>query len=724
MSSHANSSQPTPNRQPEAQTRTYMRSQSAVFSKTKEGFGGLSNMAAGFPIRVNNVRILTSEALYQACRFPHLPHVQRLIIEQLSPMTAKMKSKPYRKESRPDWDRVRVKIMRWCLRVKLAQNWSEFSRLLLSTGDRPIVEESRKDDFWGAKVVSGDTDTLVGTNALGRLLMELREQVKHSDSDQLRRVEPLPLADFLLFGEPIRVVEAHPSKLSTSSAGGDAAAARAPYQRRPSTVVPVTEHAMLSGTSVSQENGKTLVEALKPYPQYKDSGLPWLGRVPVHWDLKRLGAVLRERGETNEGKQVTQVLSVLKDVGVIRYEDKGNIGNKKSDDIRRYKVVRPDDLVVNCMNVIIGSAGRSRHTGCLSPVYYVLTRRSEADDPKYLEAVFSTKPFQLSLVRIGNGILSHRMRIPMELLKGELLPVPPHAEQVSIVRFLEWANGRLERAIRAKRKVIALLNEQKQVIIHRAVTRGLDDSVRLKPSGIPWLGDIPVHWDTRKVKFLVNTVGGMTPNKGTARFWEGQIPWVSPKDMKRPAIGDSRDHISEAALRETNISLIPPPAVLIVVRGMILARTFPVAVTTAPITINQDMKALSPKPPMNADFFVSLLTGIQRDLLTLVEESGHGTRCLRTDSWANFSVPLPPVREQVRINEHLKRELAGLNSAVARLEREVDLLREYRTRLVADVVTGKLDVREAAARLPEEVPEAAGHADLQDEDETADEVVA
>src|SRR5580698_6088491 len=221
MSSHTNSSQSTPNLQPEGQTRTYMRSQSAVFSKTKEGFGGLSNMAAGFPIRVNDVRILTSEALYQACRFPHLPQVQRLIIEQLSPMTAKMKSKPYRKDSRPDWDRVRVKVMRWCLRVKLAQNWSDFSRLLLSTGDRPIVEESRKDDFWGAKVVSGDTDTLVGTNALGRLLMELREQVKHSDSDQLRRVEPLPLADFLLFGKPIPVVEAQLSKLSTSSVTGD-----------------------------------------------------------------------------------------------------------------------------------------------------------------------------------------------------------------------------------------------------------------------------------------------------------------------------------------------------------------------------------------------------------------------------------------------------------------------------------------------------------------------
>src|SRR5688500_12497164 len=108
-------------------------------------------MAGGFPLLVNGVRILTSEALYQACRFPHLPKVQSLIIDQRSPLTAKMKSKPYRSDSRPDWDHIRVKVMRWCLRVKLVQNWHRFSSLLLETDERPIVEESRKDDFWGAK---------------------------------------------------------------------------------------------------------------------------------------------------------------------------------------------------------------------------------------------------------------------------------------------------------------------------------------------------------------------------------------------------------------------------------------------------------------------------------------------------------------------------------------------------------------------------------------------
>ena len=185
--------------------REYLRSECVVFRKTKEAFGGLSNMAADYSLEVNGVRILTSEALYQACRFPHLPDVQEKIINQKSPMTAKMVGKPFRKDSRPDWDMVRVRIMRWCLRVKLAQNWSNFSDLLLSTGDRPIVEDSRKDDFWGAKAI--DNDCLVGMNVLGRLLMELRERLREPNFESMKAVSPPDISQFWLFGKQIGLIE-------------------------------------------------------------------------------------------------------------------------------------------------------------------------------------------------------------------------------------------------------------------------------------------------------------------------------------------------------------------------------------------------------------------------------------------------------------------------------------------------------------------------------------
>jgi type I restriction enzyme, S subunit len=181
--------------------RKYDQLKSAVFCKTHEPFGGLSNMAAGFPLRVNSIPIRTSEALYQACRFPHLPDVQQLIIEQASPMAAKMKSKPHRENSRLDWGQVRVDIMRWCLHVKLAQNWDKFSALLLETDENPIVEKSHKDSFWGAQMI--DEQTLIGMNVLGNLLMELREAIKNSERDLFFCVKPLAISDFLLMGQPI-----------------------------------------------------------------------------------------------------------------------------------------------------------------------------------------------------------------------------------------------------------------------------------------------------------------------------------------------------------------------------------------------------------------------------------------------------------------------------------------------------------------------------------------
>ncbi len=181
--------------------RNYHRQEVACFRKTADNFGGLSNMAPGFPIKILGHHIRTSEALYQACRFPHMPDIQHIILNETSPMTAKMRTKPYRKDSRYDWDDVKVPIMKWCLRIKLINNWEKFSALLLSTGQRPIVEDSRKDDYWGAKP-NGD-NILEGQNVLGRLLMELREKLRVSP-EQLKVVHVPPISQFLLLGEPLQ----------------------------------------------------------------------------------------------------------------------------------------------------------------------------------------------------------------------------------------------------------------------------------------------------------------------------------------------------------------------------------------------------------------------------------------------------------------------------------------------------------------------------------------
>lgn len=183
--------------------RTYKKSEVVTFKSTKNIFGGLSNMASGYALRVNGVLIPSAEALYQTCRYPLFPHIQQEIIDQSSPMTAKMISRKYLKDTRQDWEQVKYNIMYWVLQVKLSQNFEKFSKLLVETGNKPIVELSNKDKDWAA--VEVEKEILVGKNALGRLLMKLREEYVYNGKC-IDCVEPLNIIGFLLYGSEIETV--------------------------------------------------------------------------------------------------------------------------------------------------------------------------------------------------------------------------------------------------------------------------------------------------------------------------------------------------------------------------------------------------------------------------------------------------------------------------------------------------------------------------------------
>lgn len=213
---------------------------------------------------------------------------------------------------------------------------------------------------------------------------------------------------------------------------------------------------------------------LSDRPMTTDSRLDWLGEFPAHWDVKRLGSLLEERNEMNADRQVQQVLSLVRKRGVMRYEDKGRIGNKRSDDVARYKVVREGDIVLNSMNVIIGSVGQSAYTGCLSPVYYVLKPRSNEHHNAYFNALFQVERFHSSLVRFGKGILAHRLRIPMIDLKTVMLPVPPPDEQMAIADRVVKATAELRAAKSGIEAEINLLKEYRIRLISDVVTGKLD----------------------------------------------------------------------------------------------------------------------------------------------------------------------------------------------------------------------------------------------------------
>ena len=456
--------------------------------------------------------------------------------------------------------------------------------------------------------------------------------------------------------------------------------------------------------------------SLKPYPAMKDSGVPWLGEVPEHWEIVALRRKLKPYDGIKIGPFGSQVkLEQMSESGFKVYGQANVIardftrGGKFVDQVKFDELsaceIRPGDLVITMM----GTSGRCAlvpddAVPGIMDSHLIRLRTTAEIDVSFAARMIDEAPYVKEQIAVaGKGSIMHGLNSNM--IKDLAIALPPLSEQAAIVRFLDHYDRKIRRYIRAKQKLIKLLEEQKQTIIHHTVTRGLDPNVRLKPSGVDWLGDIPAHWEVRKLHQCVSILGGMTPSMEVPRFWGGEIPWVTPKDMKRMAVGDSILRVTDVAVQETSLRLIDPPAILMVVRGMILARRVPIAWATVPLTVNQDMKALKPVQGINAEFFARVLDSAQEAFIPLIDEAGHGTRRLPTERWRNLAVAIPPEDEQEKILRYLTETTQSIVTAIEYAGREITLLREYRIRLIADLVTGKLDVREVAAQLPEEVEE-------------------
>ncbi|MCR2060680.1 restriction endonuclease subunit S [Campylobacter helveticus] len=235
---------------------------------------------------------------------------------------------------------------------------------------------------------------------------------------------------------------------------------------------------------------------------YKPSGIEWLGEIPQSWEIKPLQAIFNQRNEQNNNLEFQTILSLVKDVGVIPYEEKGNVGNKAKDDLQGYKIARVNDLVLNKMNAVIGSLGVSKYDGLVSPIYLVLY----IENPNYLIAyysyLFQTKSIQKFLRKFAYGIMEIRESIDYLEFKKMFLPTPPLQEQKEIAEFLDSKCEKIQNYIDKKQKLITLLQEKKQALINEAVTKGLNPNIESKNSGIEYLGLIPHHWEVKKLKYL------------------------------------------------------------------------------------------------------------------------------------------------------------------------------------------------------------------------------
>src|SRR5690625_1094444 len=292
--------------------------------------------------------------------------------------------------------------------------------------------------------------------------------------------------------------------------------------------------------------------------------------------------------------------------------------------------------------------------------------------------------------------------IHAENIKNQLIGIPPLSEQTAIADFLDQKTGEIDLAVKKGEERIRLLKEYRAAVIHEAVTRGvpvditgIDQGVEMKESGIEYIGEIPEHWEVKKLKYAIkNITGGGTPSKNNSSFWNGNIPWVSPKDMKINQITSTQDYITEEGLNNSSANLISKNSLLIVFRSGILKHTLPVAINLIEVALNQDMKAIEPNFDISTLYLKFMHLGLENEILTFCTTLGATVDSISMKFYMNFELPVPPIEEQRQIVEYIETETARLDAEIRTAEEEIRLLQEYREALISEAVTGKIDVRD------------------------------
>jgi type I restriction enzyme S subunit len=460
-----------------------------------------------------------------------------------------------------------------------------------------------------------------------------------------------------------------------------------------------------------------MIRNLGAYPEYKESGLAWLGQVPRHWDMRPAFGAFVPNHERNDGMKEKTVLSLSYGRIVIKPVEK--LHGLVPESFETYQIVNPGDIVLRTTDLQNDHTslrvGMVRDRGIITSAYLAL-RVNGGVSPHFGFQYLNVWDTSKAIYGYGSGL---RQNLDFSHFKRMPVPVPPSAEQRAIVQFLDWANGRLERAIRAKRKVIALLNEQRQAIIHRAVTRGLDTSVPLKRSGITWLGDIPQHWKVRRVKQATRILRGKFSHRprNDPSLYDGGYPFIQTGVVAQASkfITTYSQTLNEKGLA---VSKLFPSGTLVMT---IAANIGEVAVLTFDACFPDSIVGFVPSENADRDYLYMVFLCMKPELLREAPVNTQGN--LNVERIGAMGMPFPPLDEQRQIAKQAESEMAEFDVGIDRLEREITLLREYRTRLGADVVTGKLDVRDAASELPkgagaEIIDDSAG---LNDEAEAADE---
>lgn len=441
---------------------------------------------------------------------------------------------------------------------------------------------------------------------------------------------------------------------------------------------------------------------LRPYEKYKESKNPFSSMIPEGWQESRFHNIVKLKsicGNSNE-----ELLSVYLNQGVIKYSDTSQKQvHKPSEDMSNYQLVEPGDLVMNNQQAWRGSLGVSKHRGVVSPAYYVFGLSNNINST-FANYLFRESAMVSQYVTSSKGVGTIQRNLFYPYLKNAIVALPPRLEQDQIVKYLDHQLAKINKFIKVKKKLIAVLKEQKQAIINKAVTRGLDSKVKMRPSGIEWLGDVPEHWQKKRVKNLFKCLNyKRIPLSSSER---GLMKSRQYDYYGASGIIDKVDNY----IFDDDLLLIAEDGANLVMRNLQLA-----IIARGKFWVNNHAHIL--KPNRNSlEYMAYLLESI--DYRPYI--SGAAQPKLTKDRLLAIEVVVPNIEEQDAIVAFIRKETKKLEETIVIATREVELMIEYKNSLITDVVTGKVDVRNIVIEeLEEEIIE-----DLElDEDSIDDEVL-
>jgi type I restriction enzyme S subunit len=373
------------------------------------------------------------------------------------------------------------------------------------------------------------------------------------------------------------------------------------------------------------------------------------------------------------------LLSVARERGVfVRTADDDN-HNAIPEDLSSYKVAHRGDLVINKMKAWQGSLGLAPSDGIVSPAYFVF--EANFDVPRFGEYLLRSKPYVAKFAAASDGVRVGQWDLNISRMRNIEVALPSAEEQAAIVKYLAHANARIDKAIAAKRRLIALLGERQ-----RAVVRECLDASRWQP------------WPMGRLGRLGN---GSTPSRSEPAYWNGDVPWLNSSVVNRSVVDSADQFVTSRALTECHLPMVPAGSVLIGITGQGKTRGM-ATVLRIEATINQHLAFLTPDPRRaSAEYLAFALAAGYDELRRLSDGSGGTKGALTLTDLKSYRVPLPPLEEQASVLRELSARARETEQTVVRVNREIELLQEFRTRLVSDVVTGQVDVRVLAASLPE-----------------------